>query len=170
MLIQNKIQRTRVTRTFLAIIPGAAIATALTYYLVGPKGSPQDFWVTILVIVVGLQVVYTAILIKASIWGWIVWRWLDREKLIEAVLANLRRRDFPEPADYINGVTDYLIEVKENDALPFETRAAAVSELTTLFLAAMQWRRRVVPAYEEALERYKRGFTAPSVSRWRHSA
>lgn len=158
MEIQSRTERNFWVRTLIAIVPDVLIGA-----LIGLVTS-NNVIASIVVTVIALQLFYLLLLVKDVTWGWVVFRLSgDRDQLRRAAFAFLRKNRFPEPDDYISDVGSYFEQIMKNSQLPCETRIKAAIELTSAScMARLRGKMRVLMAWEDAIEKYKKTFPEKS--------
>lgn len=85
-----------------------------------------------LAILFGLQVLYFALWVKKTIFSWVVYRIYGRKELVRAAFYFFKKNGFPEPADFEDSASGYLLSVASNSRLSVEVRLAAARELGSL--------------------------------------
>lgn len=142
-------------RAAARLVPDVFIGIAVSYFT-------SSGLVGVFATVVGLQILYVAIWIKNTAWGWVIFRISsDREELGLAMLDFLNTNRFPEPDEYFRDVRTYFQSVINNPELPAEQRVRAAVELTAAqSMAKFGGGLRLQKAWNEAIEKYRFNFVS----------
>ena len=137
------------------MIPDALIATLFAVYC--KQGVAPFFFVLI-----GLQIVYSLIWLKNTVWAWIFYKYRGRNQISDVVFDYLKNNKYPEPDTYLKSPDEYFSSVTQNNSLSVELRLKAALELGFLNYPIATYRIqdsiRLSMAIEDAIERYKKTF------------
>jgi hypothetical protein len=139
----------------VATIPDLLIAAVIAVLM---DGGILGFFAAF----IGLQVLYFAIWLKNSIWGWTWFQWWGRKHAAQVLLDYLKQHKFPQPATYQKSADGYLAQVAGDEGLPMMLRLIAARELGAFQIAAsegeFQKHMRISMAYEDAITMYQAQF------------
>jgi hypothetical protein len=110
---------------------------------------------------VALYVIYFLIWVKNSIWEWIVFS-RYKKSISEQYLEFFKKNNYPEPDEYINTGSDWLLGISENKDYAADLRVSAAVECGALSAMRlnghMQRFLRASIALDDAIEAYKKTF------------
>lgn len=114
----------------------------------------------------GIYVVYFLLWLKKTLWEWLLFYLKERNEIKAFYLDHFKKCNYPEPDEYINSGSDYILEVSEDKSNDAELRvaAAAISGMLSgmRLLGHFQRFLRVSFSIDDAIEEYKKTFPPKS--------
>jgi hypothetical protein len=114
-----------VLNAVIAWVPDIAIAWG---YAKVTDGGWQEFWIAI----IALQALYFALWIKKAGWGWVIWWLYGKRSMARTMEKFFRDNNFPHPAMWVGGLSDYLEQVLADEQVDADTKIKAAFEQGTL--------------------------------------
>ncbi|MEO8629683.1 MAG: hypothetical protein ABI612_16525 [Betaproteobacteria bacterium] len=155
MQFESKTTRLYWVTALAGLIPDMLLALLVAFFFSGGVSG-------VFVAFFGLQLIYLVLWIKKSVWGWVLFRVMGRKALAEAILSDLQRVKFPEPAECERSADSYFEWVALDESQPIDVRLVPSSQITMLKLPGAKMRIqgsiRLALGYEDALAAYKKMF------------
>lgn len=137
--------------TFLSPVPELAIATLVS--LAG--GGWSGFWITLAL----LYLAYFLVWLRKTVWSWVLFRWWGRKVMVDTMVIQLEKMDYPPPPYSPYAAIDYFPEIATEEGQPIATRlhAAQVWGIVDYLESAghLIEKTRLVKSYDEALMAYR---------------
>lgn len=154
MQIKSKMKRSFIANILLGFVPEIVTAAIIAAFI---DDGIENFFIVLL----AMYAVYFLIWVKETIWEWILFV-KQRKILSDQYLELFKKNNYPEPDDYIDTGSDWLLGIAENQKYPANLRVTAAGESAVLATLRVQGNvqrfLRASMALDDAIEAYKKTF------------